>query len=94
MVNLSYGTNPGCVARQSMGGSPGQCGGREAAAVPHRFKYPRPHAARLYVCEYHAREAAGAEPLTDEDRATIARRYARRDEQLRPYRERMERAES
>lgn len=89
VLNLSYGSNPGCVVRESTGGTPGQCGADEAAAVPHRYTHPRPHRARLYVCQRHAREIPEAEPLTAEDRKTVADRRARRDEQLRPHRERM-----
>lgn len=92
VVNLAYGSNPGCVVRQSTGGAPGQCGADEAAAVPHRYTHPRPHNTRLYVCGRHAEQIPEAEPLTEQDRTTIAERRRRRDEQLRPYRERMRRA--
>lgn len=76
MADLAYGTNPGCVARVSTpGGTPGQCGAAEVAAVPHKYRHPWPHWTRLYVCERHAE---GAEPLTVEDRRIIAGRHGRR----------------
>lgn len=79
MADLAYGENPGCVARVSAsGGTPGQCGGREAAAVPHKYRYPWPHWTRLYVCEFHAGEHPDAEPLDVEDRRIIAERRAAR----------------
>lgn len=88
-ADLLYGSNPGCVAARTADGSaPTQCGGVEAWAVPHRYRYPRPHATRLYVCDIHGRGRADAEPLTDEDRVTIADRHAREDALLAPKRAR------
>jgi hypothetical protein len=82
-TDLVYSQNVGCAAGVTVGsGTPHQCEGREAYAVPHRYKFPRPHTARLYVCDVHGRDRAGAEPLTVEDRATIAGRRARRRAQL------------
>ena len=79
MPDLAYGSNPGCVARVSTGGSPRQCGGVEAAAVPWRYLYPTPHTARLYVCAYHAEHTPGAVSLSGRDKAIIrARRKDRR----------------
>ena len=56
---------------------PNECGAPEAAAVPWRYKHPRPRATRLYVCAAHA-EGHPAEPLTDADQRIIAERHARR----------------
>lgn len=85
-VELLFSVNPGCAAAESGGGSaPRQCGAAEAAAVPHRYQYPRPHAARLYVCAAHAR-GEPAEPLTEEDRRVIAERHARQAALLEPAR--------
>lgn len=79
MTDLLYGSNPGCVAATAgFTGTPHQCGAPEAAAVPHRYRYPRPHATRLYVCARHAEGREDAEPLTDEDRAVVAERRERR----------------
>lgn len=87
VVDLRYGTNPGCAASVSAaGGTPGQCQGVEEFAVPHRFKYPRPQLVRLFICARHAREHGGAEPLTDDDRQTITARRARWDGLLAPSR--------
>jgi hypothetical protein len=36
---------------------------------------PRPHHSRIFLCDLHARLQA-AEPLTDADRAELARRQA------------------
>lgn len=71
----AYSRNPGCCQRVSHGGSPHQCGRPEAAAVPWRYKYPRPHATRLYVCADHARLTPAAEALTQRDRAIITARH-------------------
>lgn len=83
MTDLPYGSNPGCVARVSTpGGTPGQCDGVEAAAVPHKYAHPWPHWARRYVCAVHAEGRDDAEPLTGEDRRVIAERHERRRERL------------
>lgn len=80
MTDLVYGANPGCVAHVvASGGTPAQCGGVEAAAVPHWFERPRPaHWDRLYVCAWHATGRADAEPLTEEDRRVIVERREQR----------------
>jgi hypothetical protein len=80
---LTYGTNVGCVARVSHGGSPTQCGAEEAAAVPHTYLYPRRHTTRLYVCAVHGELHPAAEPLTNRDRAIIRGRRVDRDRLLR-----------
>ncbi len=54
--------------------------------MPHTYRYPKPRKVRLYVCAQHALEEPTAEPLTDQDRAEIAARWARREAQLAPAR--------
>jgi len=81
VADLRYGTNVGCVAAVSGGGTPGQCSGVEEFAVLHRYEYPRPRTMRVFVCARHAESEPSAEPLTDEDRRVItARRLRRRAE--------------
>ena len=83
--DLIYGTNPGCVASSSRGGgTPGQCGGVEAWAVQHRYRYPKPHTTRLYTCDHHGRNHPGAEALTDQDQQIIAARRNRERRLLSP----------
>lgn len=78
----AYSINPGCPQRLATGGAPRQCGAPEAYAVPWRYKYPRPRIVRLYPCEIHGRDVPNAEPLTAQDRATIAGRRAARRAQM------------
>ena len=40
-----------------------------------RYKYPTPHATRLYVCAHHAGQVPEAEPLTGRDLAIIRARH-------------------
>ncbi len=44
-----------------------------------RYRYPRPHVARLFVCRLHA-EGLEVRALDDTDRAELARRRRVRDE--------------
>jgi hypothetical protein len=89
VADLVYGTNTRCIAKESTaGGSPGQCEGLEEFAVPHTYRWPRRHRARVYVCARHARSEPDATPLTDHDLRVIAERRARRDAQLAPARRR------
>lgn len=55
MPDLLYPGNAGCAgAVHSAGGSPRECGAEPTMTVHHRYRYPRPHDARLFACDVHA----------------------------------------
>ncbi len=46
--------------------------------VAHEYRYPHRHTARLFACEVHGGGEPDPRPLTDADRAELARRNANR----------------
>jgi hypothetical protein len=77
-VSATFSTpgTPGAPARGSGGGAPGPCRGEVTAAAMKYYRGPkRPHHSRIFLCDLHAALEA-AEPLTDADRAELARRQA------------------
>jgi hypothetical protein len=76
--DILYPGNSGCAgARGSGGGAPSPCQGEVTAAAMKYYRGPkRPHHSRIFLCALHAPLEA-AEPLTDADRAELARRRAK-----------------
>jgi hypothetical protein len=75
--DILYPGNSGRAgARGSGGGAPGPWQGEVTAAAMKYYRGPkRPHHSRIFLCDLHARLEA-IEPLTDADRAELARRRA------------------
>lgn len=76
--DIVYPGNSGCAGARAGTGAPGPCQAEVVAAAMKHYQGPeRPHYARVYLCQLHARLEA-AEPLTDEDRSELERRRAER----------------
>ncbi len=79
-ADLIYPGEPGCAAaRRLAGGQPAGCGGEPVGTVEHRYRYPKPHVARLFVCREHG-QGLEVRALGDRDRAELERRRKERDE--------------
>jgi hypothetical protein len=75
--DILYPGNSGRAgARGSGGRAPSLCQGAVTAAAMKHYHGPKPQRARIFLCDLHARLEA-AEPLTDADRAELARRQAK-----------------
>ena len=75
--DILYPGNSGRAGARAGGGAPGPCQGEVTAAAMKHYRGPtRPHHSRIFLCDLHARLEA-AEPLTDADRAELARRRAK-----------------
>jgi hypothetical protein len=76
--DILYPGNSGCAGARGGGGrAPSPCQGEVTAAAMKHYRGPRrPHRSRIFLCDLHARLEA-AEPLTDADRAELARRRAK-----------------
>lgn len=73
-----YPRHSGCAGSSGGASAPHPCQGEVVAAATKRYRYPRPHAVRVFLCELHARlEDAG--PLTAEDHAERVRRQANKE---------------
>jgi hypothetical protein len=67
---------PAAPGARGGSGAPGPCQGEVTAAAMKHYRGPeRPHRTRIFLCDLHAPLEA-AEPLTDADRAELARRQA------------------
>jgi hypothetical protein len=74
--DILYPGNSGCAGTRGGSGAPGPCQGEVSAAAMKHYRGPkRPHRTRIFLCDLHAPLEA-AEPLTDADRAELARRRA------------------
>jgi hypothetical protein len=75
--DILYPGNSGCAGARGGSGAPGPCQGEVTAAAMKHYRGPeRPHRTRIFLCDLHAPLDA-AEPLTDADRAELARRRAK-----------------
>ncbi len=79
-ADLIYPGEPGCAAAVRLAaGQPGACGGEPVGTVEHRYCYPRPHVARLFVCAEHS-QGLEVRALDDADRTELDRRRRERAE--------------
>ncbi|MEK6439019.1 hypothetical protein [Pseudonocardia sp. T1-2H] len=73
--DILYPGNSGCAGARGGSGAPGPCQGEVTAAARKHYRGPKPQRARIFLCDLHTPLEA-AEPLTDADRAELARRQA------------------
>lgn len=82
MPDLSYPRHWGCAGWVSGGGAPHPCENPPTVSVVHTYRYPRPHTTRLAACPEHAAGELDPQPLTDAQRADLARRRRVHDEAI------------